>query len=67
MAVRFGTVLSLPNEYSRYARVHDEESGIGFTVEPHKIPDDTEEDDDLAYKVEIWENDSGLVYWAEED
>ena len=64
--MRLGTVISIPNEYSSYARVRDE-NGVGYTIEPDKIPEDTEIGDDLAYKVELWENDSGLVYDAEED
>ena len=64
--MRFGTIIGLPNEYTRFARVLDE-NGIAYTMEPDKIPEDVEEDDDLAYKVELWSNDSGLIYDADED
>ena len=64
--MRLGTVISIPNDYSSFARVLDE-NGTGYTLEPDKIPEDLEIDDSLAYKVELWENDSGLVYDAEED
>ena len=64
--MRLGTVIAMPNLYSRFSRVRDE-NGIAYTLEPDKIPEDIEVDDDLAYKVELWENDSGLIYEAEED
>ena len=64
--MRFGTVIAIPNDYSRFARVLDE-NGIAYTLEPDKIPEDTNVDDELAYKVELWANDSGLVYDADED
>ena len=64
--MRIGTVISIPNEYSQYGRVLDE-NGIAYTVEPDKIPDAAEIDDDLAYKVELWGNDSGLIFDADFD
>ena len=64
--MRLGQVISIPNEYSRFGRVLDQ-NGIGYTIEPEKLPEDSEVDDELAYKVELWENDSGLIYDAEED
>ena len=62
--MRIGTLLSLPNEYSRFARIKDND-GVGYTVDPSDLPKGIEEGDGVAYKVEIWENDSGLVYKAE--
>ena len=59
--VRMGTVTAMPNEYSRFARIRDG-SGVGYTVEVGDMPDGVEEGDELAYKVEIWGNDSGLAY-----
>ena len=66
--MRIGTVISVPDEYTRFARIKDED-GVGYTVDPSHYPEDEEPDidDEYAYKVEIWENDSGLVYWMEED
>lgn len=64
--MRYGTVISVPNDYSNFARVRDE-NGLGYTVEPRHLLEDTEVDDDVAYKVELWENDSGLIYSMEED
>ena len=64
--MRLGTLLSLPNDFSRYGRIKDRD-GTAYTVDPSVIPDGAEVDDQFAYKVEIWENDSGLVYELEED
>ncbi len=66
MGLRFGTIIAMPNNYSQYGRVLDD-NGLAYTIEPHNIPDGADEDTDLAYKVEIWENDSGLIHYAEED
>ena len=63
--MRVGTLLSLPNEFSRYGRIKDND-GTAYTVDPSVIPEDADVDDSFAYKVEIWENDSGLVYKLEE-
>lgn len=62
--MRVGTIISVPNEYSRFARIRDEQ-GIAYTLEAHKAPEDIEVDDELAYKVELWGNDSGLVTESE--
>ena len=64
--MNLGKVISLPNEFSRFARILDP-SGVGYTVEPGEIPDDVDEGDDVAYRVEIWGGDSGLAYEIEED
>lgn len=66
MPMRLGTIIATPNEFSSYARVRDE-NGIAYTVEHRVLDEDLEEDDDVAYYVDIWENDSGLIYYAEED
>ncbi len=63
--MRIGTVIGMPNEYTRYARVLDE-SGNAYTADPSILPKGAQEGSELAYKVEIWGNDSGLVYEAEE-
>lgn len=63
--MRIGTVLSLPNDYSRFARIKDTD-GTGYTVDPSILPKGVKEGSDVAYKVEIWGNDSGLVYDAQE-
>ena len=62
--MRIGTILSMPNEYSRFARIQDQD-GIGYTADPSILPKGAEEGSELAYKVEIWGNDSGLVYDAQ--
>ena len=63
--MRVGTLLALPNEYSRFGRIKDQD-GTSYTVDPSLIPEDAQVDDRFAYRVEIWENDSGLVYQIEE-
>ena len=66
--MRVGTMISLPDEYTRFARIKDDD-GVGYTVDPSVFPPDEtpEVDEEFAYKVEIWSNDSGLVYYMEED
>lgn len=64
--MRLATVLSVPGEYSRFGRVIDE-FGTGYTVDPTEMPEDIDVDDDVAYRVEIWGNDSGLAYDLVED
>lgn len=64
--MRVGTLLSLPNEYSKFARIKDAD-GTSYTADPSVLPKGVKEGSDLAYKVEIWSNDSGLVYEAKED
>ena len=64
--MRLGTLISMPNEYSRYGRILDS-SGAGYTVEPGDIPVDADEGDQLAYKVELWGNESGLAFGLHED
>ena len=62
--MRVGTVISLPNEYTRFARILDDD-GIAYTADPSVLPSGVKVDSELAYKVEIWGNDSGLVFDAE--
>ncbi len=64
--MRVGRIISLPNEYSHFGRVLDE-SGTGYTVDKGDIPKGAKVDDEVAYKVEIWSNDSGLAYELTED
>lgn len=64
--MRLGKIISLPNEFSRFGRVLDP-SGVGYTIEPGNVPEDVEEGDEVAYKVEIWGNDSGVAYDLKED
>jgi hypothetical protein len=64
--MRIGTLLSMPNEYTRFARIKDQD-GMSYTVDPGDLPKNIEEGDDVAYKVDIWENDSGLAYKVEKD
>ena len=63
--MKVGTIISTPDEYSRFGRVLDG-YGVGYTVEQGDIPEDLEDGDEVAYKVEIWGNDSGLAYQMEE-
>lgn len=64
--MRIGKIISLPNTYTQFARIKDED-GRAYTVDPGYLPKGTEEGDELAYKVEIWGNDSGLAYDLEEE
>ncbi|MBI2603378.1 MAG: hypothetical protein HYW48_10015 [Deltaproteobacteria bacterium] len=64
--MRLGTLISEPNKYSRFGRILDQ-FGVGYTVDPGDLPEDAEEGEEYAYKVEIWGNDSGLAYNVEED
>lgn len=64
--MRIGTVLSLPDEYTQFARIKDENGGT-YTADPGVLPKNVKEGSELAYKVEIWGNDSGLVYEAEKE
>ncbi|NRA43352.1 MAG: hypothetical protein HRU09_00170 [Oligoflexales bacterium] len=66
LKMRVGTVISAPNEYSRFGRILDG-TGVGYTVEAGDLPEEVEEGDELAYKVEIWGNDSGLAFDLQED
>ena len=59
--MRSGVLVSLPGEYSRFGRIVDS-YGVRYSVPAEEIPDSVKEGDQVAYKVEIWGNDSGLVY-----
>lgn len=63
--MRLGTIISAPNDYSRFGRILDP-SGVGYTVEPGAIPENIEEGEEVAYKVEIWGGDSGIAYDVKE-
>jgi hypothetical protein len=62
--MRVGQLVSLPNEYSRFAQIKDD-YGVAYTVDPGQLPKDAEMDTDYAYRVEIWGNDSGMAYELE--
>ncbi len=64
--MRLGTIVSVPNEYSRFGRIVDG-YGVGYSIEASDMPKGAEEGDKYAYKVEIWGNDSGLAYELAED
>lgn len=64
--MRIGTIIGLPDQYTQFARIKDQ-YGIGYTVEPGEIPENSDIGDEFAYKVEIWANDSGLGYALEDD
>ena len=57
--MRVGQIISLPDDYSQFGRIKDED-GRAYTVEKGQIPSNAKVGDNFAYKVEIWSNDSGL-------
>ena len=59
--MRLGTVVDVPNEYSRFGTIKDS-YGVRYTIAQGQMPDKIEKGDQVAYKVEIWANDSGLAY-----
>ena len=63
--MRIGKILSLPDETSSFGRVLDAQ-GVGYTVDPGDLPEDAEEGDEVAYKVELWGNDSGMAFNVKE-
>lgn len=65
--MRIGTIHSLPDSYTQWAKIKDEESGVNYTVSPKHLKDGADVGDSYAYKVELFDNDGGLVYFAEED
>lgn len=65
--MKLGTIIGIPDEYTRFARVLDNNSGIAYTVPPKKLYEEADVDHSAAYSVEIWSNDSGLVHIIEED
>jgi hypothetical protein len=64
--MRIGSIISLPNEYSQFARIKDEE-GLGYTVDPGEIPKEVRLGDQFAYKVDLFGNDSGLAYGLKDE
>ena len=64
--MRVGTILSLPDEYTHFGRIKDKD-GTAYTVESGALPDGADLGDEYAYKVEVWGNDSGLVYHINDD
>jgi len=64
--MKFGNLISIPNDYSHYGRILDA-SGDAHTVEEGDIPQGAEVGDQLAYKVEIWGNESGLAHDLKEE
>ena len=64
--MRIGTIIAMPSEYSRFARIKDND-GVGYTLDPSHLPKGAEIDDEFAYSVDIWENDSGLAYNLKEE
>ncbi len=64
--MRLGTILSLPDEYSQYARIKDRD-GSSYTVDAGQVPKNAKIGDKYAYKVELWENGGGLAYELKEE
>ena len=56
-----GSIVTMPNPYSNFAQIRDE-TGLTHTVASADLPEDAEEGDEFAYKVEIWGNNSGIAY-----
>jgi len=64
--MRIGTIISVPDLYTRYARIKDD-SGGSYTVDPSDLPKNTQVGDRYAYKVELGGNDGGLAYALKDD
>ena len=64
--MRIGTIISLPDAYSRFGRIKDDDGGA-YTVDPSDIPSSTSMGDRFAYKVELTSGDGGLAYGLTED
>lgn len=64
--MRVGTIIGLPDAYTRFARIRDKD-GSAYTVEVGEVPATAKIGDDFAYKVEIWSNDSGLAHSLKEE
>lgn len=65
--MRTGSITSIPDDYTNFAKIRDSKSNITYTVPSNKLPEDVDVGDEYAYKVDLWGNDSGLVYYARED
>lgn len=59
--MRIGTIIGLPDAYTQYARIRDE-NGTAYTVDPGELPKDAKIDKSYAYKLDLWAGDSGLGY-----
>jgi hypothetical protein len=59
--MRIGTLVAVPDGYSHFGRVQDE-NGSAYSVDEGDIPKDSKVGDQMAYKVEIWGSDGGLAY-----
>ena len=64
--MRVGTILALPDDYTKFGRVKDKD-GSAYTVEPSALPEGADIGDEYAYKVEVWGNDSGLIYSVKDE
>lgn len=58
--MQIGQIVDLPNDYSGYARVRDE-YGEEYTVHGSEIPTEAGIGDEMAYHVDISQNESGNV------
>ncbi|MBP6217547.1 MAG: hypothetical protein KA436_03050 [Oligoflexales bacterium] len=63
--MQVGTLIARPDQYSHFGRLRDT-YGNQYTVESSQIPQGSDVGDKLAYKVEIWGNESGIAYNLEE-
>ena len=67
--MRIGSLISIPDEYTHFATIQDMTDGSVFTVHPSIIPEDLDPDidDEFAYRVDVWENGSGLIVDLDND
>lgn len=65
-AMRLGTIIGVPDAYTKFARIKDA-NGSAYTVDPGELPEDAGIDDDFAYRLDLWGNDSGLAHSLRED
>lgn len=63
--MKIGNIVSLPNRFTEWAQIRDKVTGAIYTVSSKLLDKNVQEGDQYAYKVELWENESGLVYQAE--
>jgi hypothetical protein len=64
--MRTGTIIGLPDTYTRFARIKDD-NGMSYTVDPSELPEDADVGNEYAYKLDLWSNDSGLGYSLRDD
>ena len=61
-----GTIVGIPDAYTKFARIHDG-NGSSYTIDPGELPEGADLGDDFAYKLDLWGNDSGLAHSLRDD